>query len=278
MNALHRSLFTVFLAGAGFLAAPAAFAQRTDTTSTVKPQLNTAPPGTAPRPITPTPTPAPRQQVPVPAPPPVDEPVPTRPSTNSPSGLELPQRPGVAAPPPPLRKYFLYTNLGLGYTSFYGDGQFNASIAPALGIRVTEKLAVGPGISYSYTNISYSDYNQQVYGYPSSVIANNLGLKAFAQYIVYKQFFLHAEYEVTRSNIKYRFQNQGQGQPQGFNIKRTLNTPLAGAGYRNEFSDRVAADIVVLYNFNDGLNPDGSSTSPYGQPEIRFNFLVNLGK
>jgi len=271
MNALQRSLLTVFLAGAGLLAAPTAFAQRTDST-TVKPQLNTTPPGTTPRP-TPAPTaPTPRQQVPVPTPPPVDEPVPARPSTTSPSGLELPQRPGVAAPPPPLRKYFLYTNFGLGYTSFYGDGQFNASIAPALGIRLTEKLAVGPGISYSYTNISYSDYNQQVYGYPPSIVANNLGLKFFAQYIVYKQFFVHTEYEVTRTNIRYTY----QGQPYEFN--RTLKTPLAGVGYRNSFSDRVAADIVVLYNFNDGLNSDGSSTSPYGQPEIRLNLLINLGK
>jgi hypothetical protein len=275
MNALQRSLSTVFLVGAGLLAAPTAFAQRTDTTSTAKPQLNTAPPGTAPRPA-PTPTtPAPRQQeqqVPVPAPPPANEPIPSRPSTSSPSGLELPQRPGVAAPPPPLRKYFLYTNFGLGYTSYYGDGQFNASIAPALGIRLTEKFSVGPGISYSYTNIQYSDYNQQVFNYPSKVISNNFGLKAFAQYMVYKQFFLHAEYEVTRTTAKFGLQGQG------YEITRTLKTPLAGAGYRNSFSDRIAADIVVLYNFNDGVNNDGSSTSPYGQPEIRLNLLVNLGK
>ena len=272
MNALQRPLFAILLVGAGLLAAPAAVAQRTDSTSTVKPQLNTAPPGTAPRPVPAPSTPAPRQQVPVPVPPPADEPVPSRPSTDSPSGLELPQRPGVAAPPPPLRKYFLYTNFGLGYSSYYGDGQFNASIAPALGIRISEKFAIGPGLSYSYTNSSYSDYSQQLYGYPPRITSNNVGLKVFAQYMVYKQFFLHAEYEVTRTNAKFTYQGQG------YELNRTLKTPLGGAGYRSSFSDRIAADIVVLYNFNVGINNDGSSSSPYGQPEIRLNLLVNLGK
>jgi hypothetical protein len=273
MNVSFRFLLAAALTtGAGLALAPTAAAQRTDSTSTVKPQLNTAPPGTAPRPTSPPARPQ-DQAVPVPAPAPTNAPLPAQqPSSDSPSGLEFPAGKRASEQPKPLRKYFLYTNFGLGYSSFYGDGQFNASIAPALGIRLTEKLAVGPGISYSYTNVSYSDYNQQVNNYPPSVVANNVGLKVFAQYMVYKQFFAHAEYEVTRTNVRYTYQGQQ------YSFGQTLRTPLAGVGYRNEFSDRVALDIVGLYNFNSGLNPDGTSTSPYGQPEFRINLLVNLGK
>lgn len=276
MNALHRSLFTVFLAGAGFLAAPAAFAQRTDSTSTVKPQLNTAPPGTAPRPVTPAPAPARRpQDVSVPAPPPVDEPIRTQPSTNSPSGLELPQRPGVAAPPPPLRKYFLYSNFGLGYSSNpYNGGQFSASLSPSIGYRVTDKLAVGPGISYAYNNISFpKDY--QAVGLPSSLSLHSVGVKGFLQYIVYNEFFIHAEYEVTKAQSYDIYQVAGQ-RLQVVKTNRTMSTPLAGIGYRNQLSQRAAVDIVGLYNFNNGYDSQGYPLSPYGQPVIRFSFLYDL--
>jgi hypothetical protein len=161
----------------------------------------------------------------------------------------------------------LYTNFGLGYNSYNGYGQFSASIAPAIGYRVTEKLAVGPGISYAYNNYSFaSGYFSQ--GSPKiSTSYKNLGVKVFAQYMVYKQFFAHAEYEVTQAEIP--------GIDSGGNLakyKTTIQTPLAGAGYRQQFSDRAAADIVVLYNFNDGYQ------DIYGQPVIRFSFLFNLGK
>jgi len=259
MNALHRSLFTVFLVGAGFLTASAAFAQRTDSTSTVKPQLNTAPPGAAPRPAPAPTTPAPRQAVPVPAPPPVDEPVQARPSTSSPSGLELPQRPGVAAPPPPLRKYFLYSNFGLGFSSVYGFTQFSVSASPAIGYRVTERLSIGPGISYSYNSYSISGGGEGIH-------TNSFGVKAFAQFTVFDQFFLHGEYEVTKAEVLFQDINTGTLFPG----KLTVRTPLAGAGYRQRFSERFAADIVLLYNFNDGLD------DIYGQPVIRFSFLYDL--
>lgn len=89
-------LFLAVLSGVSLGLAPALRAQTTDTTRTVKPQLNTAPPGAAP---------APRQ------PAPVYQPTPAYPATpdpnvpasrqpydpTRPSGMDLPQRPGVAA-------------------------------------------------------------------------------------------------------------------------------------------------------------------------------------
>lgn len=254
MNALTRSLLTVSLVGAGFCLAPSgAFAQRTDSTSTVKPQLNTAPPGTAPRPS----TPAPRPSVPVPAPTP--EPVPApRPTSDSPSGLDFPAGSKASEQPKPFRRYFLYSNFGLSFNSIYGFNQFNISAAPALGIRLTERLAVGPGISYSYSSYSTS-------GPGNSIRTNSFGVKAFAQFTVFDQFFLHGEYEVTKAEVLFQ-----DASGYLFPGKLTVRTPLAGAGYRQQFSDRAAADIVLLYNFNDGIN------DIYGQPVIRFSFLFDL--
>ena len=287
---MKKLLFLVSLAGATWCLAPTtARAQTTtDTTRTApptaKPQLNTGPPGApapapAPKPQLNTAPPGPpaqparpqqgqyevtRPAVPVAPPPPVNQPLPApRPNQNSPSGLEFPAGSRASEQPKPLRRYFLYSNFGLGFSSIYGLTRFNISAAPALGYRVTDKFSIGPGISYSYSSLSF-----QGGGPGSSLRMNSLGVKGFAQYMVYGDFFLHGEYEVTRAEVPF--------QDQSGNIfvgKLTVKTPLAGAGYRQHFSDRIAADIVVLYNFNgNGLN------DIYGQPVIRFSFLYELGR
>ncbi|GGG51228.1 hypothetical protein [Hymenobacter glacieicola] len=256
---MKRLLFLLLMGGASLGLAPTVSAQVTDTTRTVKPQLNTAPPGSAPAPAR---TPPPVYQ---PTPTPPTEPVqPGVPASNAPfdpnrpSGLDLPQRPGVAAPELPMRRYFLYSNFGLGFSSLYGFNQFSASLAPAIGYRVSKRFAIGPGISYAYNSYSARGYE--------SIKTNSLGLKGFAQFIVFDQFFLHGEYEVTKAEVLYQDQSTGQL----FKGDLTVKTPLAGAGYRQQIGDRAAADIVVLYNFNDGIN------DIYGQPVIRFSFLFDL--
>lgn len=271
---MKRILLLLSLTGATWaLTSTTASAQVTDTTS-VKPQLNTAPPGVTPPParsqyeVT-------RPAVPVPAPPPVDAPLPPqRPNAGSPSGLDFPTGSRASEQPKPLQRYFIYSNFGLGYSGFNGQSLFSFSVAPALGYRVTEKFAIGPGISYSYNRYGFDRYLQTQFGYPSSFSSNNLGVKVFAQYKVFSQFFIHAEYEVTRVQVP-AVDNSGT---RFVNFSRTATTPLLGAGYRQQFSDRAAADIVILYNFNDGIDPSGYPLSPYGQPEIRFNFLFNIGK
>lgn len=271
---MKRILLPWALAGATFLLAPAAAFAQTDSTARpapAKPQLNTAPPA-APVPATPPPTQQreyeARPAVPVPAPPPVEEPLPTQnnPNPNSPSGLEFPEGSRASEQPKPLRRYFLYANFGLGYngSSAYGS-QFSASIAPAIGYRINKRLAVGPGLSYAFNNYTVPDRFRPA-GTPSSYQTNNIGVKAFTQFIFYKDFFLHGEYEVTRAEVLFQDQNTGVISTG----KLTVNTPLAGIGYRSRFSDRAAADIVVLYNFNDGID------DIYGQPVIRFSFLFDL--
>ena len=253
-----------------------------------KPALNTAPPGSRPAPQpapapapttrpTPQPTPTPEpERAPTPAPDVIAAPDPApanapRPTSDNPSGLDFPGRTksttGFGGPALTAKKMFIYTNFGLGFNSFNGVSQFNVSAAPALGYRVTDRFSIGPGISYSYGRLSLTDDVPANLVFPNGervTSTSSIGFKAFAQFMVYKQFFLHGEYELTNAelvNARYEV------------FKRTVRTPLLGAGYRSEFSSNAAADIVVLYNFNSGIG-----NSIYGQPEIRFNFLFNIGR
>ncbi|MDB5236688.1 MAG: hypothetical protein JWR44_3681 [Hymenobacter sp.] len=254
----------LLLAGVAALPAHRALAQD-------KPVLNTAPPGP---PVTP------RAPEPTPAPVPAAEPVPAQPSApgyptaqptqDAPSGLDFPNRKatkaGGAEDKPPTKK-FLYTNFGLGFNSYNGISQFNVSAAPAVGFRITDKFAIGPGISYAYSSFSVPDGYILNQAGENSISTSSLGLKAFAQYIVYKEFFVHAEYEVTNAQL---LADDGYGGVQ--KINKTVTSPLAGVGYRQYLGDKAAIDIVGLYNF------DNTIYSLYPGLVMRFSFLFNFGR
>ncbi|GAA4386705.1 hypothetical protein [Hymenobacter koreensis] len=312
---MKRLLLAAAVGSAALLTAPAALAQRTDSTA-VKPQLNTAPPGPVlPRTRTTTPTPAPTAPSPAPTrpttPAPTQPTTPTQPSTTiDDDGREAKPLPSTApaprtAPPattprngtidddgrpakalpstgtvpgatldetPEKSKYFIYGNFSLGLNgNRVGGTSYNVGASPALGYRITERIAVGPGIVYSHSGYSIPASNSNT-GVRQRISGNNYGLKAFAQVIVFKQFFVHAEYEVTRAQIIYEVLTS----PTTLMIERqeaTVRTPLLGVGYRQSLGDRAAADIAVLYNFNNGLQ-----ANIYGQPVIRFSFLFDIGK
>ncbi len=190
-----------------------------------------------------------------------------QPSQNSPSGLELPgreqARKAAQQHADMYTKLFVYSGIGLGYSSYYGSSNFNFSLSPAIGYRVTDRFAIGPGISYSYNYYGVNDG----YGNSSSMSTSNFGVKVFAQLRVINQFFIHAEYESTKAEFpvidsNYNFVGK---------VSRQVQTPLAGVGYRSQISNRAAADIVILYNFQDNYD------SIYPNPVIRFNFLFNIG-
>jgi len=245
-----------------------------------------APPVVIPAPTTPAPAPArpvdaapTAPEIPVytapgtqPAQPPqAQPPVTIEPSSTSPSGLELPgreqARKAAQQKAEQSTRFFIYSGFGLGYISYSGISQISGSLSPALGIRLTDRLSVGPGISYAYNNYGFGNYYGT--GPTTHISTNNIGVKVFGQFRVIDQFFIHAEYESTRAQLLEQDQN---GNPTGKTVSRTVQTPLAGIGYRSQISNRAAADIVVLYNFQDSYN------SIYSNPVIRFNFLFNIGK
>ncbi len=217
-----------------------------------KPVLNSAPPnGTTPPPN--------------PMPPPVPEVAP-QPNTTRPSGLDLPSsrdaRQAGGASGGLSNKLFLYTNLGFGYSGYTGYSQLNLSLAPAIGYRINERLAVGPGISYAYNNYSFGKNG-------TSLSTSSFGVKVFGQVQVIDDFFVHAEYEVTSAEL---LETTANNYLTGGKVRRTITTPLAGLGYRNKFSDRAAGDVLFLYNFANSFN------SLYPNPVIRFCFMFDLGR
>lgn len=266
---MKRHLLPLLLL-AGVACLPAHRAQAQD-----KPVLNSAPPGPPPAPprtAEPVPTPAPQPMAaPEPINAPANAPVP-QPTPNNPSGLNFPNRnlPQVGTgADKPFKKYFLYTNFGLGFSSYDDVNRFNISAAPAIGYRITEKLAAGPGISYAYSSYSLSGnpgYALNVNG-DRSIKSNSIGVKAFAQYIVYKEFFVHAEYEVTKAELIDVDPASGY-----YTYHQTASTPLAGIGYRSYLGENAAIDIVGLYNF------DSTVYSLYPPLVLRFSFLFNLGR
>jgi hypothetical protein len=266
---MKRLFFPLLLGAVALLAPGRSLAQE-------KPVLNSAPvvaptptpvvPAPTPvSPVTPAETPVAPAQAPAATPDPAYDPMP---SQSSPSGLELPgreqARKAAQQHAEQFTKLFVYSGIGLGYSSLYGYSNFNFSISPAIGYRINDRLSVGPGISYAYNYYGTDDG----YGHKSSINTSNFGVKAFAQFMVYKQFFLHGEYEVTKAQLLTVDQN---GYYAG-TVSRSIQTPLLGVGYRSQISNRAAADIVVLYNFQDDYN------SIYPNPVIRFNFLFNIGR
>ena len=275
---MKRYLLLLALGGAALLTPGRALAQE-------KPVLNTAPTVPTPTPVRPAPAPRPAPaadtsnvaptipvytpgQAPAPAPAAPANALPA-PSSNSPSGFELPEREqkrqALQQHAEQFTKLFIYGSISPGYISdgYYGYSQLSLGITPALGYRITDRIAIGPGITYTYNN----------YGFDTSlnttkhVSSNTLGFKVFGQVMVYKQFFAHAEYETTRVETPYIDSNYNV-----FKVTSQVNSLLAGAGYRSQISNRVAADILLLYNFNDNY------TSLYHNPVVRFNFLFNIGR
>ena len=242
-----------------------------------KPALNTAPPGTTPPPVQRLPaadTANVAPTIPVYTPAPAGQPAPTpaalpQPSQGSPSGFELPgreqARQAAQQHADQYTKLFIYSGIGLGYSSFYGYSNFNFGISPALGYRINDRLSVGPGITYTYNH--YGQDNGYYGGPSSSINTSSYGVKVFGQLMVIDNFFIHAEYESTNA----QFVTVDQNNVYTGTVRRTVQTPLAGVGYRSQFSNRAAADIVLLYNFKDNYN------SIYPNPVIRFNFLFNIG-
>jgi hypothetical protein len=136
--------------------------------------------------------------------------------------------------PVPLRKKF-FTG-GTGGLSF-GDYTF-VQISPILGYRLTERLAVGTGLSYIYVNYPYME-------------GSILGGKVFSQVMVYKTFFAHGEYEL-------------------IDFTNNFGVVLVGAGYRQMFSERGGIDLMVLFDVNQNYR------SYYDNPVIRTGFIFNF--
>jgi len=123
------------------------------------------------------------------------------------------------------------------------------NLSPSVGYKVTEKLVVGPGITYIYYNDSRFDFTSQVYGG-----------RLWGQYLFTRNLFAYGEYDVLN----------GEFDPLDGGRRVTVASPLLGAGYFQGYGP-FGFSLMVLWNFND------SRYQPYGpNPIFRGGFNIGL--
>lgn len=159
-------------------------------------------------------------------------------------------RPGQEAPESLLDRMFWGGSFGLQFGTFT-----NVSLLPVLGYRATETFWLGAGGVYHYRSFQGRSMH-------------NYGGRVFAQQQVFTNFLIHGEYEMI--NVEYPERNQSTGLFE-YN-RRFVGLPMAGLGYRQRIGERGAADILLLYNFND------SYANPYSNPVLRASFSFPFRK
>ena len=119
-------------------------------------------------------------------------------------------------------------------------------VSPMVGYRFTDKFTAGPGFTYRYFKIR---------NYSASSI---YGPRAFARYVIGRQFFVQTEYE----HLSVQFPT---GDPQEPMVREWVPGLFVGGGLFQPIGERAGFMIGAFYNLNhDNLR------SPYNSPWV-FN-------
>lgn len=143
--------------------------------------------------------------------------------------------------------------LGLGFSNI----QDYVMVSPTVGYMVTRKLIAGTGLTYRYTNYKY---------FSPSVALNDYGVSPFLRYFIYRNIFLHAEYEY----LNYEFVIA-----QGESMRKGFNSVMGGGGFIQPIGGKVSFYLLALYNFS-YVNPVPGEYSPYPSPLI-IRAGINVG-
>ncbi|HEY6436194.1 MAG TPA: hypothetical protein VIY47_06365 [Ignavibacteriaceae bacterium] len=141
----------------------------------------------------------------------------------------------------------IVTGGGLGLA--FGSTQDFISVSPMVGYRVTERLLAGTGITFRYTKYKY---------YQPALSLTDWGFNPFLRYTIFKNIFLHAEYEY----LNYEFPTTPEQ-----SVRKAFNSFLAGGGFLQPIGDKAAFYITALYNFS-YKDPLPGEYSPYYSPLI----------
>lgn len=122
---------------------------------------------------------------------------------------------------------------------------FYAEIAPRILFSLTNRFNIGLGGIYIFyrENIDGSIYSSNVFGG-----------SFFTNYILYRNFFPHFEYE----QLNFEYYNN---QKMEWN-RKWLSSPFIGIGYQQKTGKRAFLQVVGLYNLNFQI------VSPYTSPWV----------
>ncbi|XZF12861.1 outer membrane protein [Chitinophagaceae bacterium MMS25-I14] len=159
--------------------------------------------------------------------------------------------------------------LGLGFGTIT-----SVSLSPKVGYKITDKFMAGVGLGYNY--FKWKDYweltdingNTDYYDYKTSIWS----VSAWARYVVWKNFFVHAEYQHNfMSFTDYGYDRQGNGTIQGYKTNYNAPSLLLGAGFRQPVAERFAVSFMLFY---DVLQ---DQYSPYYQQVVpQIDFYMNF--
>ncbi len=177
-----------------------------------------------------------------------DAPPPVREQEGPIKVLNEPPRKEPPRPPSALDRLRLGGSVGpLSFGTYTSIG-----VSPVAGYQVTDRLALGGGLSYTYS--SYRD--------PYSNIksnSNSYGGRFFGMFKVFESINLNAEYESL--NVEYPDYTARL-------FRRTwLNSAMVGASYSTPIGGRFirAFNLIVLYNlsYNSLVNPSDRTQNIY---------------
>ena len=127
-----------------------------------------------------------------------------------------------------------------------GFGQVDfVTIEPVVGFEATDRLSVGLGLIYRYSDDQRFD---------PDLTTNDYGANVFARYTISSKFFAQVEYE----HLSYEFQLFD-----GSKDRDRFDSLRAGPGYSQSLGGRSSLYALALYNFN-----YNDPNSPYDDPWI----------
>jgi len=176
------------------------------------------------------------------------------------------------------RRVSIGGNLGFQFGSVTG-----ITVSPEMSVRTVDYLYVGIRMLYQYYNYKnyFWDIDTQSYlSYESSVYGGGIYLRYYLHSLFPDNFagnlFAHVEYEYQTYTRPYTVSPGGHiydpyGNPYMVGKEKVeINSLFVGGGYRQPISNRVAMDLLILFNLNDSYN------SPYSNPIFRLGVGVGL--
>ena len=145
--------------------------------------------------------------------------------------------------------------VGLNFGGGGNSSQFNFSISPMVGYKVTPEFSVGPRAELDYVHIRFATSNTTSDKY--NIL--NYAIGGFARYKVFNAIFLHTEYQ-----IESRASPIGNGET----VRGSRDNFFVGGGYGSG-GGLIGYEISILYN----VLEDGTVDIPL---DYRIAFTYNF--
>jgi len=141
--------------------------------------------------------------------------------------------------------------IGLNFGSGFNTSQFNFSLSPMVGYKITPEFSIGPRAELAYTHIRTGNGTSAAQKFNFF----DYGIGAFTRYKLFQQFFMHAEYQI--ESVK---------QTDGSRVSE--NNFFLGGGYTS--GGQIGYEISILWDL---IDDERSTNLPL---DYRIAFTYNF--